>query len=408
MKILHVISAMTVEAGGPPFVCAGLAEAQARRGHEVAIATVDYPGQQRVAVASGVGVEYFPLRGTPRYAASPALGAWLSGHAAAYDIAHLHSIWQYPTFAAAKACQRSGIPYVVLLNGMLDVYSVGHRNYWLKFLYWHWREKHILRCARALHCLNLAEIRRAASWIGTMPKFVAGNGVSSAELAALPGRGGFRARHPEIGERPLALFLSRLHPKKGLDRLLPAWQELLEQQPEAVLVIAGTGAADYVAALDKLIAECRLTGRVIRVGQLAGRDKWAALVDADVFVLPSHQEGFSMAITEAMAAGCPVVVTEECNFDEVEPHQAGRIIRGGDMQAFVEAVAEILEDGGLRATYSRNGRRLVETRFTWERIARDLEEIYDWARAGKAFAADGAEVWRLPETASPAGVSPGR
>ena len=137
-------------------------------------------------------------------------------------------------------------------------------------------------------------------------------------------RGAFRAAHPELAERPLALFLSRLHPKKGLDRLIPAWKALAERMPEARLLIAGTGELDYVASLQKLAADSGLGDGVVFLGQLVGHQKWEALVDADVFVLPSHQEGFSMAITEALAAGCPPVVTEECNFDELSRRHGKR------------------------------------------------------------------------------------
>jgi glycosyltransferase involved in cell wall biosynthesis len=117
-------------------------------------------------------------------------------------------------------------------------------------------------------------------------------------------------------------------------------------------------------------------------------------VDADVFVLPSHQEGFSMAITEALAAACPVVVTEECNFDEVGPSDAGRIIRGGDMAAFVGAVAELLADPAARQRMGSNGAALVRGRYTWDRIAADLDAVYQWVLAGKPLPASGADVWR--------------
>ncbi|MEI8195767.1 MAG: glycosyltransferase, partial [Phycisphaerae bacterium] len=285
MKIIHVISAMTVEAGGPPMVCQGLAMAQAALGHDVTIGTVDFPGQVRITAPANIQTVAFPLHGTPRYAKSPGLKDWLETAIPQADFVHLHSIWQYPTFATAQVCWKYQKPYVVLLNGMLDVYSIKQRNFWVKWLYWLWREKKILSRARALHCLNEAEIRRAVGWIANLPKFVCGNGVSSAELATLPERGRFRAAHPEIGDRPLVLFLSRLHPKKGLDRLVPVWGKFVKRHPEAVFVVAGAGAPDYVAQLDRLIGASGMTGKIIRVGQLAGADKWAALVDADVFAL---------------------------------------------------------------------------------------------------------------------------
>jgi len=197
----------------------------------------------------------------------------------------------------------------------------------------------------------------------------------------MPARGAFRAAHPELTDRPLVLFLSRLHPKKGLDRLLPAWKSLVSgPMPEARLLIAGTGETAYVATLKKLVADMGLGAQVLFLGQLVGAQKWQALVDADVFVLPSHQEGFSMAITEALAAGCPPVVTEECNFDELAPaapqSACGVIIAQGDMAKFVSAVAGLLRDTEKRRTLATAGRALVAERFTWQKVAGELEGTY--------------------------------
>jgi glycosyltransferase involved in cell wall biosynthesis len=167
--------------------------------------------------------------------------------------------------------------------------------------------------------------------------------------------------------------------------------------PEARLVVAGSGDADYVKMIDGMIAQHDSAHAILRVGQLTGMAKWEALVDAEVFVLPSHQEGFSMAITEALGAGCPVVVTEECNFDEVEDPEMGPcgvIIRQGNVQAFVDATHRLLNDAESRAKMGANGRALVQSRFTWEQIARDLDRVYRHILAKKPLPADGADVWR--------------
>ncbi len=393
LRVLHVITSMAAEAGGPPAVCAGLAGALAARGHKVTIAALSETGRTPVPVATQVQTVFFPPDSNGRYGASSAMSHWLRGNVAAFDIVHLHSLWQFPTFAAARACWHRKVPYVVLLNGMLDRYSVAQRSYWIKRLYWLLREGRIEGRARGIHCLNGAEIRRAVPWIRTLPKFIIGNGIAATELAAMPPRGRFRAKHPEFADAPLALFLSRLHPKKGLDRLIPAWKEFVQRVPQGRLLIAGTGDAAYVAALDRLIKSSGMLENIIRVGQLVGPDKWEALVDADLFVLPSHQEGFSMAITEALAAGCVPVVTEECNFDELRQHDCGLIIQNGDMPALARAAAELLVDASRRRKLAEAGQRLVRERCTWERIAEQMEAVYQWIRAGRALPPSGEAVW---------------
>ncbi|MGC9260874.1 MAG: glycosyltransferase, partial [Phycisphaerae bacterium] len=200
-----------------------------------------------------------------------------------------------------------------------------------------------------------------------------------AALENLPPRGQWRQEMKStLGDinRPIALFLSRIHPKKGLDRLLPLWPAVLREHPELLLVIAGTGDPAYLAQIRELIQQHNLQNAVLLAGQLSGKAKWSALVDADVFILPSHQEGFSMAITEAMAARLPVVITRECNFDEVERFHTGVVVRDGDMAAFVRHVADLLADATMRASMARNGPELVRERFTWEATAEKLERLY--------------------------------
>ncbi len=400
LRVLHVISSMAPEAGGPPVVVSGLTAALARRGHRVSIASVhqgDGPGPPHVAIAPGVSLHSFPADGPGGYGKSAQLDDWLTKHMNEFDVLHLHGVWQFATFAAARACWKRNVPYLSLPHGMLDQYSVRHRSYLKKRVYWKMRERSVQAKASAVHCLNRAEIRRAVPWIRHFPKVVVGNGISEAELSDLPPRGQFRAAHPEIAERRIALFLSRLHPKKGLERLIPAWRSLADRMPSAALLIAGSGDKDYTDLLDRLIGQHGLQNHVIRIGQVNGRDRWRALVDADVFVLPSHQEGFSMAITEAMAACCPVVVTEECNFDEIRdasPGPSGVIIEGGNMTAFVDAAARLLSNPEEGKRMGANGAALVRERFTWEIVAADLEKIYRHVIAGKALPADGSDAWR--------------
>ena len=395
LNILHVIPGMAAQIGGPPAVCAGLAAALAARGHAVTVATLNEGDLPIVPLDPRVRFERFAPDGpTPdRYAASRALDRWLNENVSRFNVAHLHSIWQFPTFAAARACWRRKVPYFVLLNGMLDQYSVNQRSRHLKRAYWLYRERRVEGRAAAIHCLNEAEIKRAVPWIQGMPKFIAGNGIDAAALESLPARGKFRAAHPELSRRQLALFLSRIHPKKGLERLIPAWKRVAEKLPEARLLVAGTGDAPYVDVIKGLIEKNGLAEQILLLGQVTGPAKWELLVDSDLFVLPSHQEGFSMAITEALAAGCTPVVTEECNFDELQPRASaaacGIIIRNGDMPAFGDAVVGLLGDEEKRRVLAEAGKRLVAERFTWQIIAERIEQAYRHALAGGKFPTDG-------------------
>jgi glycosyltransferase involved in cell wall biosynthesis len=262
---------------------------------------------------------------------------------------------------------------------MLDRFSIYNHGTLRKRLYWLLRGSYIAN-APAIQCGNATEIRNAIPWIRSARKFILGNGIEAARLDDFPATGAFRAHHNIPSDAPLALFMSRLHPKKGLDRLLPAWRHVLHTVPNAVFAIAGSGDAQYVAGIDALIRQLDAGDRVRRVGQLKGVNKWEALVDADLFVLPSHQEGFPMAVTEAMGASCPVVITQECNLEIVETEDCGVVIANGDMAAFARAAADILRAPEKARGMAERARQLVRRHFTWERIAEDLENLYRFLR----------------------------
>ncbi len=376
MKLLFVVADLNVESGGVTAIVCGLSQALVGRGHAVTIATVDGPGTP--ATPAGVLVQRFPPDG-PR-GASRGLRSFLCQHTGEFDAVHIHGIWQKHGHYAAAAARRCGVAYLVAPHGMLDQACLRMGRRWLKRLSWLLFDGPMVRGAWAVHCLNTAEYR-VAPWLAGMRTVVIGNGIAGQDLQSLPQRGAFRASHASyfggaMQARPMALFLSRVHPKKGLDRLLAHWKLALARRPDLLLVIAGAGDAPYV---DQLKLQCQREGiqdSVLWAGQLVGRDKWQALVDADVFVLASHQEGFSMAITESLAAGCPVVITEECHFDQVQQNNAGRVIASGDMTAFMHAVVEVVADASGRARMAANGQKLVRENYTWDRIAALAEAVY--------------------------------
>jgi glycosyltransferase involved in cell wall biosynthesis len=173
------------------------------------------------------------------------------------------------------------------------------------------------------------------------------------------------ATRPELGGQPYILFLSRLHYKKGLDILADAFRMIHARRLDLHLVVAGPddGAqADFVKRIAGLASRAHL------VGALHGREKWAALRDAAVFCLPSRQEGFSVAILEALASRTPVVISEPCHFPEVAEADAGTIVPLA-AGAVADAVGRILADPGARRKMGDAGRSLVEKRFTWRRAA---------------------------------------
>ncbi len=384
MNIIFVVNDLSVEAGGVTTIVCGLADALVRRNHRVTVATIDHGGTPATPALATI-TRLAPDRGGSSLCPSRALQEFLAAHIPDFEIAHIHGIWQRHGHYAGRLARRAGVPYVVSTHGMLDRSSLAMGHRWAKRLAWRLWDGPMIRMAAAVQCSNDAEYRVSPGLHGR-PVVVAGNGIPEESLTDMPARGLWREKNAvRIGrpDRPMALFLSRIHPKKGLQRLLPLWPQLLVRQPDLLLVIAGTGEYAHVQQVQSLVWQLGLQRRVLFTGQLVGREKFEALRDADMFVLPTFQEAFSLAVTEAMAAGCPVVITRECNFEEVHACQAGVVIDGGDMGRFIDAVDQLATDPALRRKMGGNGRRLVAERFTWSAIAARMEQAYQAICAGR-------------------------
>jgi glycosyltransferase involved in cell wall biosynthesis len=368
-------------------VATRLAAAQAGLGHEVRIIS------QTAATAAG-RVEAM-MRGLPagerlEHACAPpdSLAARLLGRGAARlardilrgaDFAHLHGVWSPVIPAVAAVARRLGVPYALVPHGQLDPWSLAQRRLKKRLALLLWFRRPIAR-ATFLHMLNRDEERLAAPLRLPAPAEIIPNGVFLEEIDPLPPRGTFRAAQPAVGPHPYVLFLSRLHHKKGLDHLADAFALLAPRRRDVHLVVAGPDDGAR-APFEAQVAAAGLAERVHVVGPLYGRDKLAAMVDASCFCLPSRQEGFSIAITEAMACGLPVVISDACHFPEVAECGAGAVVPL-DPAAVAAALERLLEDPAAATRRGRAARELVASRFTWPRIAALTIDLYRRYGAG--------------------------
>jgi glycosyltransferase involved in cell wall biosynthesis len=184
----------------------------------------------------------------------------------------------------------------------------------------------------------------------------------------------FRRRLTALGDHPYVLFLGRLHYKKGLDYLADAFRIVAERDPVVHLVVAGPddGArSDFV----RRVAAAGLADRVHVPGAVYGPEKLSAVAGAACFCLPSRQEGFSVAILEALACGTPAIVSDACHFPEVAEVGAGEVVPL-DATAIAAALGRVLADAGRRERMGEAGRGLVAARFTWPAIAARTIETY--------------------------------
>jgi glycosyltransferase involved in cell wall biosynthesis len=265
---------------------------------------------------------------------------------------------------------------------MLDPWSLAQKR-WKKRLALALGYKAMLNRAAVLHLLNADERRLIAPLGLRAPMQVLANGIFLEEIDPIPSRDAFALNYPQLAGRDYIVFIGRLHQKKGLDYLADAFRLVSAQLPHAKLVVAGPddGArTDFEQRIDN----AKLTDRVIMTGPLYGARKWMALAGAACFCLPSRQEGFSIAILEALACRIPVVVSEACHFGEVVSAGAGTETPL-DPQRIAEAICRYLRDPERRQSAGIAGRRLVEEQYTWPKIAERSVDLYRF----RAVSADG-------------------
>ena len=376
MRVVHVISNIDLRAGGPALALLGLASAQARAGLDVSVvATWSRGATQEVAQglrAAGVRVTLVGPATWP-LARHPRLPEVVKGAVADADVVHVHALWEEIQHRAARAAQAAGVPYIIRPCGMLDPWSLSQRRL-RKRLYLAWRLRKDLDQAAALHFTSDLERDLAAPLKLVPRRIVEPNGVDITEFEPLPEPGAFRRRWPQIADRLIVLFLGRVHPKKGLDLLVRAMARL--DRRDVVLVIAGPGEAQDRASLDASIQREKVEDRVIQTGILRGRDRVAALADADLFVLPSYQENFGLAVVEAMAAGTAVIVSDQVNiYRDVLAAGAGGVVKT-TVDSIAAELPRWLDDQHLRDLSGRRGAALARERFDWNTIARRWSSHY--------------------------------
>ena len=393
MRILHVIGDLAPESGGPAKACVEMARALALRGHGVTIATTDYApsggrARPRIAPERGLSLEVHAA-GFPRaWLASWPLKRALPRLVREADLVHIHSLYLFHSWAAGTLCRRLGVPYIVRPHGTLDPY-IHRRHRWRKRVMELWFQDRVLRDAAAIHYTSLEERRLAEPYAQGAPGAVIPLGLDLADYAELPPAGSFRARYPEIGERQILLFLSRLNFKKGLDVLVEAARRSLAAGVDAHLVVAGPDGG-MEAATRRWVASAGLESRTTFTGMLIGRDKLAAFRDAALFLLPSSSENFGIAVVEAMACGTPVIVSDRVNiWREIVEDGAGLAVPP-HAEPFAAAAIRLLADAPARRAMGEAGRKAVARRYDWATIAAELERLYARLAPSGAEAAAGA------------------
>lgn len=282
------------------------------------------------------------------------------------DLVHDHGLWLPSNIISAVETHRRGVPHVVSPHGMLEPWAIQHRG-WKKKAAWYGYQRSILERADVLHATAPMEAQNLRDFGLSGPMAVIPNGVPLPDTWK---------QEPSSGERRQALFLSRIHSKKGLPNLIEAWSRV---QPEGWdLIIAGPDENDHRREVAALVEEHGLGDVVSFPGPVRGEDKWALYRESDLFVLPTHSENFGVVVAEALASGIPALTTTGAPWRVLDEERCGWWVEPKvDIvtSALADAVSRTDDD---RLAMGQRGRWLVEERFSWEHVAAELRTVYEW------------------------------
>ena len=290
------------------------------------------------------------------------------------DILSVHGLWKYCSVASRRWHRRTGRPYIVHPEGMLEPWALRNGRWKKRMAALLYEDEHLRRAA-CLRALSEAEAQSIRGYGLRNPICVIPNGVD------LPDLRGSNTETRSANQKTL-LYLGRLHPKKNISNLIRAWNETFNSQRGSserwVLAIAGWDQGGYEKELRRIAA----VPSVVFSGSRFGAKKSECYRACDAFILPSLSEGLPMSVLEAWAHAKPVLMTPECNLPEgFEANAALRI--GPSTEEIAEGLRTLIEmSDDERIAMGARGRDLVAKRFSWPRIGEQTRGVYGWVLRG--------------------------
>lgn len=367
MKVLHIVSSLSRNAGGPARSVQGLVAGQCAAGIDAWLMTLKNLGEPWVD-------------GIKNYRCANCTGAWGVKSKVRKvidecrpDIVQVHSLWQTNLHQAVSAARATSVPYVLTPRGCLDKWSLEQK--WLKkkialLTY----QGYDLSRALAFHTTSDEETSQMRRLGYNQPILQFPNGVNLPSV--LPPRVGFKS------ERRM-LFLSRMHPKKGVEALVRAWAKAKMQGwvCELVYTVGSSSEAKYESEIKAMVEDYGISDQFIFTGALSDDEKWNAYRRSDCFVLPTHTENFGIVVAEALYAGLPVITTKGAPWRDLEVKKCGwwvDIPTSNDDRQLVEALKQVaFLDDSERESMGKRGRKLVEEKYTWDAVCSAMVSGYE-------------------------------
>jgi len=317
--------------------------------------------------------DQYVRQGHPKLYYSSKLRAGATRRVNESDVVHGHGFYVYLNWTLGSLARRQRKPLVYHPHGMFEPWILARSRLKKRFVHLLFENRNMREC-RLWRALTQKEAGQIRSLGFDAPIVIAPNGVRLEDFDRIPPlEAASQLNLPvRIRDRRRLVFMARLHPKKGLDLLLPAWSRLAPRFPDWELLVAGPDEAGYLATVQHLMTNLRIESHTTLTGTVTGDAKLELLRQADVFVLPSYSEGLPVTILEAMACRIPVVATHECNLPELETEGGGWLCHT-TVDSVEEALSRALAaSDDERKTRGQKARALVERFYTWPAIAANI------------------------------------
>jgi glycosyltransferase involved in cell wall biosynthesis len=363
-KQLHLVQSVATDFGGLGYAALRYSQSVALAGGEVCLYVVDRSKDEilynltygKVSFAGGFGSGLL----------SRAIALVNYCNANRFDIVHIHGTWTPILAIASFIALFKKIPLIISPHGCLEPWALQHRGFKKKFalaLYQHWIfSKAALMVATAKQ--ELFSIRQIGV---SVPIAVIPNGVDIPVEPVFVNSGVMRK----------FLFLSRLHPKKGLSDLVMAWAKV--RRPGWTFVIAGPDENGHRAEMETLIDSLGLKEDFEFTGLALGEKKEALFAEADVFILPTYSENFGLVVAEALAREIPVITTTGAPWRDLEDKNCGWWVKPGVEGVASGLIAAMNSAPDMLCEMGRRGRQLIIEKYDWENIGMKALAASEWA-----------------------------
>nr|WP_199318616.1 hormogonium polysaccharide biosynthesis glycosyltransferase HpsP [Leptolyngbya sp. FACHB-541] len=392
LRILQIVPSISLVYGGPSQMVLGLSKALAAEGVEVTVLTTDSNGDvgqpplnvplDRPVAQEGYQVRYFRCSPFRRYKFSLGLLRWLADHADEFDLAHIHALFSPISSFSASVARSKNLPYLLRPLGTLDPADLQKKKA-LKQIYAALLERPNLAGAAAVHFTSPQEAKVSERFGAVTQDLVIPLGVNWQKSDLTDSQTARNSvlqnlKIPRQQDVPLVLFMSRIDPKKGLDLLFPALERLLAEGLKFHFVLAGGNPQDldYENRIRTQVQSSSLAPHSTIVGFVTGDSKTALLQTADLFVLPSYYENFGIAVAEAMAAGVPVVISDQVHiWEDVKQSEAGWV-SACEVNALTDQLRAAIQSVPERQRRGANAQAHALKHYSWKAIAQQTIQAY--------------------------------